>query len=125
MTVSRKGLELAVKLGTRDAHTCSLICRQATTLHRLAEEECNGHPACASPLLPMDTVRKLQAQWEARVEKQTKRAEGRVLVLALGLPMVKDVKFGGDPRGPSVLLVCKDPSLHDSWGHDGVYVPCR
>ena len=117
--ITNKGRELGRKIDRAcygDAcqdlvdQTCSLIARHAVTLHRLYEDECNGHPQVGNPHLPIETVNKMQARWEERTERETARLEKRIRELAKGLPNVNCVVFNGDPRGAPVRLVTKDGS---------------
>lgn len=108
---------------------CSLICRHAQTHFRVAEDVCNGHPVMASPHVPIETANKLQADWEARCERQDAQAEKRIAELVAALPgqpgVITGVVFGGDPRGCTVKITL-DERYHqhyDSWGRDGVCVP--
>lgn len=130
-TTTRKGDELALKLApvigtTRDIRaTCALLCRHAATLHRLAEDDCNGHPANGNPTIPAATVSKLQAQWEARVERGQDAARRRMHELVGRLPDRWRLEAESDPRGCSVIVYCGDDEFRgDSWGDSrGVCIP--
>jgi hypothetical protein len=138
MSTTKKGDELAGKLlpyigmteGIRE--TCAKICRHAATLHRLNEDECNGHPAQDGRSgLSWETIDKLQAKWEQRVEAGQERAERLLEGLVRDLPdgEVDGVRFAWklqaetDPRGCTVILGSLD--VHgDSWGdRNGICVP--
>lgn len=120
-TITHKGDALSQRIyrnsGFASVNTMerlSLIARHAVTLHRLYEDECNGHPAMGNPHIPIDRAGELQNQWDARVQRETKRLEKRIAQLARGLPNITTVEFNGDPRGAPVKLVTKDGS-GDSW----------
>ena len=136
MTITKKGYELATKLspgfGYTDsiAETCSRICRAAATLHRLNEDDCNGHPCQSSPFVDSTTANKLQARWEARVERETAKVAKRLETLVYSLPEVD--WFGhwalvaeSDPRGCSLIVAPAGSELRgDSWGDEhGLCVP--
>ena len=100
-----------------------LLLRHATTHGNLAVQECNGHPAQGSNL-PAAEINRLQARWDARIEKRAHQLEKRML--AILRPYGFDVTFGGDPRGFTVKL--KLPSgASNTWGgsEDGYGVPQR
>lgn len=105
---------LADRYNPDDCARCSLIARHAVTLHRLYEDECNGHPSMGDPHCPIERAQKLQAKWEARTERETARLEKRIKELANGLPNIAGVEFNGDPRGAPVRLITQDGS-GDSW----------
>jgi len=123
-----KGYQLAESLRTTehqsiDVGVCSLLCRSATTYLLVQEGHCNGHPIQSSPSAPIELVNKLQAAWEQRLEKQETQLEKHISKLALQLPGVKAVKFGGDPRGSTVKLVMHDGRYGGDWGQEGIPVP--
>jgi len=141
MTTTHKGDELAGKLlpyigmTTDIRETCARICRHAATLHRLNEDECNGHPyQDGRSGLPWDQVDKLQARWEARVERGQERALKHLEHLVAMLPAPSDPETGlhdapwkldaeTDPRGCSVI-VGPEFIRGDSWGdRNGICVP--
>ncbi len=109
MTITKKGRELATLLnpsmGTTHAilETCSLICRHATTIKRLAEQACNS-------------------ELSKRDEKQDAACEARIRDLVRDLPHVNGepikVEFQGDPRGATVKLIMPD-GRGNSWAGDG------
>lgn len=136
MTTTKKGDELASKLnpaiGTTTAirETCARICRNAATLHRLNEDACNGHPAQDGRSgLAWATVDKLQAKWEARVDRDTERTLARLESLVADLPHTDVGPFKldaeSDPRGCSVIIAPEGAGIRgDSWGdRNGVCVP--
>ena len=128
--ITIKGTELAEKLRPHLPTTftpslrevCSLICRSATSYAAIQEAMCNGHPACSSPTLPIETVRRLQEQHEAWTAKCDSQLERRIKELAGFIPGVKDVVFQGDPRGCTVKLAMDD-GHYDDWGQEGICVP--
>ncbi len=126
MTTTKKGYELAELLAPAIGYThaisetCSLICRAAATLHRLNEEECNGHPAQAMAHAQSDWTRidKLQEKWDERIELESARVTKRLDSLVRDLPIPSDTNGGlggswklalhGDPRGCAVEIIAPD-----------------
>ena len=106
-----------------DVEVCSLLCRSAVTYLHVQEGHCNGHPACSSPYIDAKTASKLQERFEARLEKREEQLEKHISKLAAQLPGVKEVKFGGDPRGSTIKLVMKDGRCGGDWGQEGIPVP--
>ena len=105
------------------AYAARLLLRHSTTHGNLAVQECDGHPAQQSNL-PAVEINRLQARWDARIEKRAHQLEKRML--AILKPYGFDVTFGGDPRGFTVKL--KLPSgASNTWGgsEDGYGVPQR
>jgi len=97
-----------------------LLLRHAKTHGRLAEESCNGHPIQSSPTAAMALVNRLQAKWDARIERQEKQIEHRIAEIAAELGCAAD--FGGDPRGYTVKLQLPSGRMN-TWGQDGFGVP--
>jgi hypothetical protein len=131
-------LELSRKLAPAIGYTsaidvtCSRICRAAATLQRLAEEECNGHPAqgyAHSTPEAWARVERLQTKWEERIERETEQVTRRFHSLVADLPHTDCGPFKGepvgDPRGCSLLIVPEDCGISgDSWGdRNGVCIP--
>ena len=128
-SVTNKGRELALEVfkGKKTPEwgaltACSTICRHAATLHRLAEESCNGHPMQANPYIDARELRKLQDKWDARIDRQEDRTEGLITDAARRIKAVKGVKFSGDPRGCVVKLVLKSGRTND-FAQEGICVP--
>ena len=127
--VTKKGHKLAraystfcgAELGLADLEACSLIARHATSLHHVFEAQCNGHPACSSPLLSTATINRLQQDHEAWCEKREQQLKARIAELARSLPGIKGVRFQGDPRGCPVHLVTEN-GQGDSWSEPGAIV---
>ena len=82
--------------------------RYETTLHRIAENECNGWPRETVERRDGKTYRYsvTDAAWQARDERKETTIQGKVRELAgkYGL----SVRFGGDPRGGSIRLIIPD-----------------
>lgn len=104
-------------------HAARLILRHAATHGRLEVETCNGHPiqgqcppaGCDMPAYNA-RVNKLQAAWDARIERQEAQAEKRIAEICAPFGIVPN--FGGDPRGYTVKL--KLPSgAYNTWGGSG------
>lgn len=116
--ITEKGRKLANELGLSDfgphAETCSLIMRHATTLQRLAEEECNG-PGDYVDRIPYPEAGRIYDRWQARIEKEQERLARRMRVLVAELPGVESVAVSGDPRGTVVKLKRTD-GKYNTWG---------
>lgn len=110
MCMTKHGAELAATLTKRNAvepktvlETCSLICRHAATIKRLAEAYCNRE-------LSTDEKER-DRMCEARIRELVKA------LIEAGCKQVTGVEFQGDPRGATVKLIVNDHS-GDSWGGD-------
>ncbi len=68
--------------------------RAEATLHRISENECNGHPNYRG---------EEDLSWAARDEKREASTIKRVEAIAAKLGV--GVKFNGDPRGGSICLI--------------------
>jgi len=131
MNITQKGRILAEKLEPSTgydsdiAYICSLLCRQATTYHRIQEQHCNGHPAMDNPSIPIADANRLQAKFEQLLEKQEANIENRVNMLCHSLPKVEgkhiEPIFSGDPRGAVIKLKMPD-GRYDDWGHEGICI---
>lgn len=122
MTVTKKGHELAARLRRviemSDTQyedvvlTCSRLCKQQATLHRLNEMRCSDANADANEINRKDEIA------ERAVEKHLKTLRQQT-----GIDV--GVLFMGDPRGPAVKLTLPAPMRHiyDSAGQEGVCVP--
>lgn len=88
-----------------------LLMRYGTTLHRLAEELCNGY-------------QDYQGNWDAKrtelAEKKQTRIEAKAseIAEAIGGKAV----FQGDPRGCVLKVIFPDGYTND-WGREGICVP--
>ena len=121
-----KGRELSSKLsrfiGTTEdiVQICSLICRHATSYGHVQEGHCNGHPACISGRLPIETVHRLQSDFEEWLAKRDDQLEKRIADLVEQLPHTDDgplrVHFQGDPRGSTVRLILPDRDPEQDYG---------
>ena len=128
MTRTLKGYELAEALRSTkhqsiDVYLCSLICRSAVSYLHVQEDICNGHPAMGETWIAGKEANRLQAGWEAWTDKREAQLEKHITKLALQLPGVKAVKFGGDPRGSTIKLVMHDGRYGGDWGQEGIPVP--
>jgi len=85
--------------------------RQETTLHRIAENQCNGYFSAAGVHMKFQ---------EAADLKKQERIEGRVRDL-LALYHVP-VRFEGDPRGGTIRMIFGD-RISNNWGGEdwGIY----
>ena len=121
--ITKKGRDLADSLNpsigtTREIQViCSRICRLSPRYHRIQEDWCN---------------RQMDDEETARLEAEETRIEKRVTSLCAELPQVEDKtdgqldfirpRFGGDPRGCTIILIMPD-GRYDDWGHRGICVP--
>ncbi len=90
--------------------------RYETTLHRINENDCNGHPRTKTEYRDgkMYRFEVEDLQWAARDEKKEKSIQGKVI--ALLQPLGIEVQFNGDPRGGAIRMLLPD---HSSNGWDG------
>ena len=90
--------------------------RYEVTLHRIAENDCNGHPRIVTEHRDGKTYRyEVEDQnWAARDEKKEKSIQSKVIELLK--PYGIEVRFNGDPRGGSIRMLLPD---HSSNGWDG------
>jgi len=77
------------------------IWRDATSLHMLAEKECNGE----------------MTSWD---EKRQKRIQDRI-ESALKPFGVVEIRFNGDPRGSAVKVKFKGGESYGDWGGEGLW----
>lgn len=117
MTRTKKGYELAQKLhrlpnmqNSRATELCSKICRHATSLHRLAEINCN------QGLTPAQ---------EKRDDELEQLVIDNVKYLSQHTGVEIRAIFNGDPRGPAVKLQLPEEHrvAYDCFGGEGVCVP--
>ena len=111
--ITKRGAELATCLGIPADDTgarglVSAIARNAATLARLAEYECNGPEWIKTPgeWTPQHSAR--LAKWERDLETRQDKLGRHVIALtrllnACGVPVVPEMS--GDPRGFVVRLV--------------------
>lgn len=124
------------------------LLRNASILHRLAEDECNGAPwcfneeprhlfyrgnpkgqvtACGEPLVtPENVTAKIKGSEKfSRVTCPSCKAdfiERRVRRRLSGMPF--EPVFNGDPRG-AVLKIKVPSGRTNDWGQEGICVPVR
>lgn len=98
---------------------CALLARHERSLHRLAEDDCNGHPCNGQYGLSAEYCSRMQAKWEERVERESTRIAKRCDELAARIGA--KCNHGGDPRG-AVLLIQFPGVEGDSWGRDGFVI---
>jgi len=88
-----------------------LLMRYSATLHRLAEELCNGY-------------QDWQGNWDEKrtqaAERKQERIEKRAAEVAAAIG--GQVITGGDPRGCVLKIVFPDGYTND-WGKEGICVP--
>lgn len=90
--------------------------RYEVTLHRIAENDCNGHPKMVTKIRDGKTYRYEVEDpvWLAWDEKKEKSIQGKVIELLK--PYGIEVRFNGDPRGGAIRMLLPD---HSSNGWDG------
>jgi hypothetical protein len=88
-----------------------LLMRYGVTLHRLAEELCNGYQDWQGNWDEKRTqaAEKKQARIELRAQEAAERIGGKVIT-------------GGDPRGCVLKVIFPDGYTND-WGREGICVP--
>ena len=132
--MTKKGRELANKLApiigipVNAQEICGLICRHATTYHRLQEEYCDGPKGIDSLIrrgLTIEEEYAIRDRAEAKRLRQEKCLENRITELIAQLDCELKVKFGGDPRGCTVTIILPVflRQYADNWGRDGICVP--
>ena len=88
-----------------------LLMRYSATLHRLAEELCNGY-------------QDYKGNWDEKrtqlAERRQERIEARAAEVAVAIG--GQVITGGDPRGCVLKIVFPDGYTND-WGKEGICVP--
>ena len=90
--------------------------RYETTLQRINENDCNGHPRTKTEYRDGKKYRfEVEDQeWAARDAKKEASIQGKVR--ALLEPLGIQVQFNGDPRGGAIRMLLPD---HTSNGWDG------
>lgn len=90
--------------------------RYETTLQRINENDCNGHPRMKTEYRDgkMYRFEVEDEKWAARDAKKEKSIQEKVI--ALLKPYNIEVQFNGDPRGGAIRMLLPD---HSSNGWDG------
>jgi hypothetical protein len=88
-----------------------LLMRYSATLHRLAEELCNGY---------QDYKGNWDEKRTEKAEKKQSRIEQRAAEVAAAIG--GKVITGGDPRGCVLKIIFPDGYTND-WGKEGICVP--
>jgi len=90
--------------------------RYETTLHRINENDCNGHPRMKTEYRDGQMYRfeVEDEKWAARDAKKEASIQKRVIELLD--PLDIKVQFNGDPRGGAIRMLLPD---HTSNGWDG------
>jgi hypothetical protein len=88
-----------------------LLMRYGATLHRLAEELCNGY-------------QDYQGNWDAKRTEQSEKKQARIEAKATLVAEAIGGKaiFQGDPRGCVLKVIFPDGYMND-WGREGICVP--
>lgn len=110
-----------------------LVARNAATIQRLSEAECNGdYPCdngerkvsfcerCESGYVPSSLVARKVPDGSIKYLCPNCRAQDRIV--ALLSPYAVKADFQGDPRGACVKLVVPSGKT-DDWGRTGICVP--
>ena len=90
--------------------------RYETTLQRINENDCNGHPRMKTEYRDgkMYRFEVEDEKWEARDRKKEASIQNRAIELLK--PYGIEVRFNGDPRGGAIRMLLPD---HTSNGWDG------
>lgn len=94
--------------------------RYETTLHRINENDCNGHPRMKTEYRDgkMYRFEVEDEAWAARDAKKEQSIQSKVVDLLK--PYGIDVKFNGDPRGGAIRMLLPDHSSNEwdgeTWG---------
>ncbi len=102
--------------GTEIRALLNSLHRYEVTLHRISENECNGHGRLKTEYRDgkMYQYEVEDVEWTARDEKKEKSIQSKVIELLK--PYKIEVQFNGDPRGGSIRMLLPD---HSSNGWDG------
>jgi len=107
------------KLEVTTAEVRSLLAklhRYETTLQRINENDCNGHPRMKTEYRDGKMYR-FEVEDEKLAARDAKKEKSiREKVIALLKPYNIDVQFNGDPRGGAIRMLLPD---HTSNGWDG------
>jgi len=92
--------------------------RYETTLHRIAENDCNGHLKTICDGKHRYTVE--DTDWAARDAKKEERIQIKIRAVAEDLGF--KVQFNGDPRGGAIRFVLPS-GASNNWDHEtwGIY----
>jgi hypothetical protein len=94
--------------------------RYETTLHRISENECNGHPTSKLEYRDGKMYRYdvEDLEWSARDAKKEISIQNKVIDLLK--PYKIEVRFNGDPRGGAIRMLLPDHTSNnwdqDTWG---------
>jgi len=97
-----------------------LLHRYEATLHRIAENECNGHPRTVTERRDGKVYRYSveDTEWAARDERKEQRTREKVKVIADKYGI--GVDFNGDPRGGAIRFTVHDGRSNNwdqkTWG---------
>ena len=102
--------------GTEIKSLLNSLHRYETTLHRINENDCNGHPKMVTEYRDGKTYR-YEVEDQKWMEKDAKKELSiQKKVVDLLKPYNIEVRFNGDPRGGSIRMLLPD---HTSNGWDG------
>jgi len=94
--------------------------RYETTLHRISENQCNGHPRMITEIRDGKMYRyEVEDQkWAERDAKKEESIQNKVIELCKQYDI--EVKFNGDPRGGAIRMLLPDHTSNnwdnESWG---------
>ena len=96
--------------------TLNSLHRYETTLHRINENDCNGHPRMKVEYRDgkMYRFEVEDTKWVERDAKKEQSIQNKVIELLK--PFNIQVRFNGDPRGGAIRMLLPD---HTSNGWDG------
>jgi len=106
--------------GTEIRALLNKLHRYETTLQRINENDCNGHPKM---VIEYRDGKKYEyavedQEWTSRDTKKEKSIENKVI--ALLKPYNIEVRFNGDPRGGAIRMLLPDKTSNgwdnETWG---------
>jgi len=122
--IENKFLELFYNYPKVDGNKIRIVLdklhRYETTLHRISENQCNGHPRTITEIRDGKMYRyEVEDQkWAERDAKKEESIQNKVIELCKQYDI--EVKFNGDPRGGAIRMLLPDHTSNnwdnESWG---------
>ena len=122
--IENKFLELFYNYPKVDGNKIRIVLdklhRYETTLHRISENQCNGHPRMITEIRDGKMYRyEVEDQkWAERDAKKEESIQNKVIELCKQYDI--EVKFNGDPRGGAIRMLLPDHTSNnwdqESWG---------
>ena len=122
--IENKFLELIYNYPKVDGNKIRIVLdklhRYETTLHRISENQCNGHPRTITEIRDGKMYRyEVEDQkWAERDAKKEESIQNKVIELCKQYDI--EVKFNGDPRGGAIRMLLPDHTSNnwdnESWG---------